>query len=442
MNFQKETLKNSPLKCKIPANWEVDTIENSVKSIYYGYSVSIPKSEDPNGIPIISTADITKDDRLLYNQTRKIIPPKQLTGKLILKNGDLLFNWRNSPNLVGKSAIYEEQQTTHIYASFLLKITSDEKISHNYFLKYLFRFFRERGIFAGLSSPAVNQVNCNRNQLKKLSLLLPPIDEQKKIAAVLSAVQEAKEKTETIISAAKILKKSMINHLFTYGPLQPGEIHKKELKMTPMAMIPGHWQIKKFKDISILITKGSSPQCQGFEYCDKGILFIRSQNIGNGKLDLGEIKFLAEDFNKKEKKSILKENDLLINIVGASIGRAAIANASLKGGNLNQAVCIVRLKDEYNSNYVMNYLFSNMGQRQLDCQKKDIVRANLSLTDIGNLSIPIPGVECQEKISGILAAIDEKIETEENQKNSLEQLFKSLLDNLMTGKIRVNHLEF
>jgi type I restriction enzyme S subunit len=413
------------IKGEIPVNWEVDTIENSVKSIHYGYSVSIPKSEDPNGVPIISTADITKDDRLLYNQTRKIIPPKRLTAKLILKNGDLLFNWRNSPNLVGKSVIYEEQQISHIYASFILKITCDEKRCHNYFLKYLFRFYRERGIFAGLASPAVNQANCNRNQLNKLRFLLPPINEQKKIAAVLSVVQEAKEKTGMVINAAKILKKSVMNHLFTYGPLRPGEAQKVKLKMTRIGMIPGHWQIKKLKDISILIKKGSSPRWQGFEYRDKGILFIRSQNIGKGKLDLEEIKFLSEDFNKKEKKSILKENDLLINIVGASIGRAAIANPSLKGGNLNQAVCIVRLKDGYNSNYVMNYLFTKIGQRQLDSQKKDIARANLSLADIGNLSVPIPAIECQKKISEILAAIDGKIETEENKKKAWNNYSKA-----------------
>jgi type I restriction enzyme S subunit len=429
----------STLKSKIPVDWEVDSVGNIVKSINYGYPVSISKNEDTSGIPIISAADITKDDRLLYNQTRRIIPTNELREKLILRDGDVLFNWRNAPNLVGKAAVYEKQEITHIYASFLLNIKCIHQRVHNHFLKYYFRYFREKGIFAKLATPAAGQANCNKSEVKGLAVILPPVPEQKRIAAVLSAVQEAKEKTEAVIDAARILEKSLRNFLFTYGPVPLSSIPSVKLKKNFFGKHPQHWQIKKLKDISIRITKGSSPGYQGFDYQDKGIMFIRSQNICRGKLNLEDVKYVPEDFNLKEKKSILKENDLLINIVGTSIGRVAIADRLIEGANLNQAVAIVRLKEGYNHHFVMNYFFTQFGELQLQRQKKSTTRANLSLADIGNIIIPFPDPKCQEEISEILEAIQRKIETEEYKKRALDHLFISLLENLLSGKILLHH---
>jgi len=65
----------------------------------------------------------------------------------------------------------------------------------------------------------------------------------------------------------------------------------------------------------------------------------------------------------------------------------------------------------------------------------------IGVEKISQLQIPLPPLPVQQKIASILSAIDAKIEAEENKKKSLEKLFKTLLHNLMTAKIRVNHLE-
>jgi type I restriction enzyme S subunit len=74
--------------------------------------------------------------------------------------------------------------------------------------------------------------------LREKFIPLPPLSEQKKIAAVLSAVQEAKEKAEAVIKATKELKKSLMKHLFTYGPISPKEAGNVALKETEIGMIP------------------------------------------------------------------------------------------------------------------------------------------------------------------------------------------------------------
>ena len=98
--------------------------------------------------------------------------------------------------------------------------------------------------------------------------------------------------------------------------------------------LPEGWKWIKLGQVTDLITKGSSPRWQGFNYVDKGILFLRSQNVGWGGLNLRSIAYLPETFNEKEKKSILKTGDVLLNLVGASIGRAAIASDELEEANM------------------------------------------------------------------------------------------------------------
>src|SRR5207249_8177769 len=122
-----------------------------------GISAPIPKNTPENGVKIVSTADITKDGRLLYDQIRRIRAPDKTVRRLTLHTGDVLFNWRNSAELVGKSAVFNEQVELHVFASFILRIRCDEKKSHNFFLANLMNHYRDKGVFIQLARRAVNQ---------------------------------------------------------------------------------------------------------------------------------------------------------------------------------------------------------------------------------------------------------------------------------------------
>src|SRR5205823_837449 len=108
--------------------------------------------------------------------------------RLVLHAGDVLFNWRNSAELVGKSAVFQEQIEPHVFASFILRIRCGEKKSHNYFITHLMNYFRERGIFVKLARRAVNQANYNRNEISVLNIPLPSYHEQREIADAIAAI--------------------------------------------------------------------------------------------------------------------------------------------------------------------------------------------------------------------------------------------------------------
>lgn len=198
----------------VPEAWSVKTLAESVKSIEYGYSISIPSEENMYGVLIISTADITKDGSILYNQVRRINPPKRLTERLLLRDGDLLFNWRNAPELVGKTAIYEEQPQRHIYASFIMRIRTDGSLS-NSFLCYLLNYYRQNGVFLKLARRAVNQANYNRNEISVLRVPLPPLAVQQKTADILSGVDRRIEVEENKKKAFEALFKTLVSNFMT-----------------------------------------------------------------------------------------------------------------------------------------------------------------------------------------------------------------------------------
>ena len=127
-----------------------------------------------------------------------------------------------------------------------------------------------------------------------------------------------------------------------------------------------------------------------FSYTKKGssqTLFVTSENVREGYIDLSLPKYIEDGFNEKQKRSIIQKGDFLINIVGASIGRAAQFNLKCKA-NMNQAAALVRVNDKrIRDKYLLIYLNSDKAQMMYNSMKSDTGRANLSLQDIGNLSI-------------------------------------------------------
>ena len=155
--------------------------------------------------------------------------------------------------------------------------------------------------------------------------------------------------------------------------------------------IPDGWTWASFDQVTTLITKGSSPNWQGFNYCNDGIIFVRSENVRWGLLDLDGVAHLPPAFNEKERKSILREGDVLLNLVGASIGRAAIATAEVDGGNVNQAVAVIRFVSRKTMNqFAMLWLNSIDGQKRIHAEKVDVARANFSLEDHSSSPAPPP----------------------------------------------------
>lgn len=116
-------------------------------------------------------------------------------------------------------------------------------------------------------------------------------------------------------------------------------------------------------------------------------------------LDLTDKVFLPHDFNDTHRTSVIHQGDVLLNLVGASIGRSAIATLELAGANLNQAVAIIRLVPHGMLNgLVMYFILSPWLQSYIAKTKADVARANFNLDDVRPTPIPVPPVDEQARI--------------------------------------------
>jgi type I restriction enzyme S subunit len=305
-------------------------------------------------------------------------------------------------------------------------LQAKDGISINKFILYWF-------IYADISQyvAGTTRQKLTLSVLRSIPLPLPPLEEQKAITGILSTVQLAIEKTEKVINALKNLKKSMMKHLFTYGPVAEEEAEKVELKETEIGLIPKHWEVVRLGEVAE-IKSGGTPSRNVKEYWENGTIpWIKSEKCQDCFI-YEPSEYITEEGLKNSSAKIFKPHTVLIAMVGATAGKTGYLMIEACT-NQNVAGLIQKIE---NLNGL--YLFYCLQYRYSDFVKEkqgDYKIANLSF--IKAFLIPLPPLEEQQKIAQILQNIDQRIEKEEKYKNALQNLFKSLLHNLMTGKIRV-----
>jgi len=473
----------------IPSKWEsicVKEISNLLRGVSYKKSDS-SKIEKKGYLPILRSNNINEKilcDDLVYVPIEKIKPEQ------LIKSGDVIIAMSSgSKHLVGKAA----QANTDIQSGFgaFCGLVRPNKLTNSLYFGYFFQssLYRES---VRKHSSGVNINNLRRSHVEEILMPIPPLPEQhrivSKIEELFTSLDAGIESLKQVQALLKKYRQSVLKSAVE-GKLTSKwhEQHKDELEPADKLLErilkerkekweaeqlayfkakgkkpPKNWQNKykeptppdtsnlpelsegwvwcKLAQISQLITKGSSPRWQGFEYVKKGIIFIRSQNVGWGELNISDVAHLPKEFNKKQKKSILKKGDVLLNIVGASIGRAAIAIEETENANINQAVALIRLhKGGLLNTYLMNYLISADAQSSIHSKAVDVARANFSLTDISELPVPISPCKEQIQISNEIERLSTIIEKTENlvldELKRSQSLRQSILKQAFEGKL-------
>lgn len=242
---------------------------------------------------------------------------------------------------------------------------------------------------------------------------------------------------EELYTQIQIEKKHLSKIGKTYREKGIKKISKEEIPFD----IPETWQWVRLGNLTTVITKGSSPSWQGVSYTseDEGILFVTSENVGNGKMILSKKKYVERKFNDMHPASILKKGDILTNLVGASIGRTAVYDEDIDNANINQAVCIIRLVENKLTDYILFYLGSTTAISAMLHGTVDFARANLSLTSVTNLLIPLPPLAEQkrivEKIEQAFKVLDTIDELQVQYADNLTVLKSKLIDAAIQGKL-------
>lgn len=192
----------------------------------------------------------------------------------------------------------------------------------------------------------------------------------------------------------------------------------------------GEWKKCKLGTLATKVGSGSTPKGGDAVYTSIGHYFVRSQNVGMGFLMLDNIAHINDDIHQKHKATEIYENDVLLNITGASIGRTAVATKELEGGNVNQHVCIIRTNSKVNPKFLCDYIQTQRIQNHIKSLQTGGSREGLNFEQIRSFPISLPSINEQNKLTCLLDKINERIATQVRLIEDLKKLRCAIVEKM------------
>lgn len=424
MGRDMKEVRIGPKKEMIPKNWNVKELSQVSKNNgQYGANESAEEF-DAEQFRYIRITDISEDGRL-KNNDKKSIEKKEENEKYILNEGDIVFARTGS---VGRTYLYKDRDTeiTCVFAGYLIKFELNSKeIDYDYLSHYTHSYLYNSWINS--FSRSTTLANINATEYSTLPIIYPPLPEQKKIADVLSSVDQAIEKTDQIIAKTQELKKGLMQELLTKGI---GHDEFKEVRIgSKKYEIPRNWNLVRLEKMFDLINGRSFKKN---EWSNEGLQIIRIQDLReNENSETNYCNFEVKD------KYYVNKGDLLFCWAGninTSLG-AYIWNK--EKAVLNQHIYNLKSKEKNYNEYYKNYL-NYMLPLLKTLVGGSAGQIHITKGDLNSFKLLVPPLEEQKKIANILSSVDNKIQKKQEQKEKLEELKKGLMQKLLTGEVRVD----
>ena len=340
----------------------------------------------PDGWQVVRLGDVATLQRGM-----DLPEDKRIFGRVPVFGSNGVHGFHNASPVQGPGVITGRSGSMgHVYYSessyWPLNTTLFVKDFHGNDERFVFHLlsnFRLERFAASTGVPSLN-----RNFVHPLPALLPPLAEQRAIAAVLDAIDEAIGRTGEVIAAAERLRDALLHELLTRG--LPGR-HSEWADVPGLGTVPACWEVVRLGDVCERITKGTTPTTLGHEYTQSGVRFLRVENIGHGLVEGGQLRFISEETHIALSRSVLREHDLLLSIAGA-LGRSALVTKDVLPANVNQALAIIRLGDDprIEPEFMSLALRARGVQRQVDDMRSELAQANINLEQVGSLRVPHP----------------------------------------------------
>ena len=302
-------------------------------------------------------------------------------------------------------------------------IQTNEKCILEY-LYYVFNTLDISGYITGSAQPKLSQSNLNA-----IVINLPSIEAQKKIVSILSALDEKialnQQINNNLEQQAQAIFKSWFVDFEPFDGKQP-----LEMQFVPL------------QDLCKVITKGTTPTTLGKTFTNFGINFIKAESISdNHSIDSRKFAYIDEETNTMLKRSIIEANDIIFTIAG-TLGRFALVDDSVLPANTNQAVAIIRPDtNKVTPHYLYSFFIGNWHNDYYSKRVQQAVQANLSLTTIKSLPIPVMNTDEMSKYNEMVSPLFALMKSNEAENCTLAQLRDSLLPKLMSDELDVSDID-
>jgi type I restriction enzyme S subunit len=410
-------------------NWNKLTIGNEINFLG-GFPFSSSKfNEDGEGVPLIRIRDLLKSSQETYfsgtySNTYLINEEDVLVGM----DGDFhIVRWKNSHSLLNQR---------------ILKVSG--KKSGKIDIDFLFYYLKPFLLDVHNKTAATTVKHLSTFDVSRAVDLFPPLPQQKKIAKILSTVDNVIEKTESAIAKYQAIKQGLMHDLFTRGidvstgKLRPTPQEAPELyKESVLGLIPRDWEVGNLEEIACL--QGGFAFSSSFA-SEKGVRWLKIANVGFNKIKWNDKSYLPHNFIEQYSSFVLKENDLVMAMTRPII-RKDLKVSSITSNDLpsilNQRVGRFVISNIENTNFVKYLMQYREIISQIELEILGTDPPNVSSNQINSLKIKKPLEDEMYQIGLRIKKIDNKIQTEQQALGKYQQLKAGLLQDLLTGKVEV-----
>ena len=384
----------------LPKNWTETTL-NDVAEYINGRAFK-PSEWETEGVPIVRIQNLN-DYNAPFNYSTK-----SYEDIFKIKNGDLLFAWAASLGAYiwqGETAWLNQ----HIF-KIIPKIDKD-------FLFYSLSF-KVKELYS--KSHGSGMVHITKGAFLESLIPLPPLAEQGRIVAkideLFAGIDAGVENLKSVKNQIALYRQSVLKSAFD-----------KTFKNVPLV------------EITSKIGSGSTPKGGKENYQQSGIPIIRSMNVLMNNFTEKGLAFLNDAQAKALNNVILKKNDVLLNITGASIGRTCVLPEKYIGARVNQHVSIIRPKKEIDSFFLSYFLSSPKIQAKITLENYGATRQALTKSALEAFQIPVPTLAEQERIVAEIESRFERADALETAVdralNDAEKLKQAVLKKAFSGEL-------
>jgi type I restriction enzyme, S subunit len=264
-------------------------------------------------------------------------------------------------------------------------------------------------------------------------------------ADVLDTLDTAIHETEAIIAKLKAIKQGLLDDLLTRGIDANGELRLPQAeaphlyKPSPLGWIPKEWHSEGLQELVAAdspITYGvvqPGPEIEG------GVPFIRGGDIYGGRILTEQLRTISQRISNGYRRTQLRGGEILMSLVGYP-GEVGIVPIDLIGANIARQAALIRLADQALAGYVMHYLSSEGGKRQILGQSLGSAQQVVNLGDLRTVKVPLPPPDESADVARRVGAANQRIDEEIGELSKLRELKAGLMDDLLTGRVRVTPL--
>ena len=406
----------------LPSDWKLVRLDQIVsQKITYG--IVQPGAFDSSGIPLIRGVDYMSGWGNLESFFRVSKDLHQKFKRSTTRKGDVLLSIAGYAGHVSVVPEWiEEANITQTSARISIEQSAASPPFVAYFLDSIEGKLQSRRYIKGSA-----QEGLNLDDVQKFLIPIPPLPEQKKIASILTSVDEVIEKTQSQIDKLQDLKKGTMNELLTKG------IGHTEFKDSELGRIPKSWEVRSLDQISTF-RRGSFPQPYGRPewYSENGHPFVQVFDISHNNELKSSTKVRISDA-AAEQSVFIPKGSLIVSLQG-SIGRTAITQYD---AYVDRTILIfLNYEDKLEVNF-FSTIIKELFRKQKEVADGGIIKT-ITKETLRDFKITIPPLKEQTDISKVLGAIQSSIDNTFRKLESTQSLKKSLMQDLLTGKVRVS----